>query len=115
MGRTWNCGHISSTTWSRGGKESTGGGCRGIAFGIFLTSVLLKKPKSFCFRLLPVLFCPHLDPKTAVFDITYLSYAAEIDFTTCDLCLRNPNAIPLKFTRHCGLFGILYVVGTIDS
>ena len=66
------------------------------AYGIFLTSVLLKKPESFCFRLLPVLFCPHLDPKTAVFDITYLSYATEIDFTTRDLCLRTPNAIPLR-------------------
>ena len=33
--------------------------------------------------------------KIAVFGFTRLAYAAEINFTTCDLCLRNPNAIAL--------------------
>jgi hypothetical protein len=33
--------------------------------------------------------------KMAVFGIANLAYAAEINFTTCDLCLRNPNAIAL--------------------
>jgi len=60
-----------------------------------LTFELLKKPESFCFRLLPVQICPHLDPQIAVFGIANLAYAAEINFTTCDLCLRNPNAIAL--------------------
>src|ERR1035438_3910237 len=74
-------------------------GIRGIAFGIFLTSELPKKPESFCFPLLPVQICPHLDPKIAVFGIANLAYAAEINFTTCDLCLRNPNAIALHRDR----------------
>jgi hypothetical protein len=60
-----------------------------------LTSELPKKPESFCFPLLPVQICPHLDPKIAVFGIANLAYAAEINFTTCDLCLRNPNTIAL--------------------
>jgi hypothetical protein len=37
--------------------------------------------------------------KIAVFGIANLAYAAEINFTTCDLCLRNPNAIALGCDR----------------
>jgi hypothetical protein len=61
----------------------------------FLDIRVAEKPNSFCFRLLPALICPHLDPKIAVFGIANLASAAEINFTTGDLCLRNPNAIAL--------------------
>jgi hypothetical protein len=33
--------------------------------------------------------------KMAVFGNPNSTYAAEITFTTCDLCLKNPNAIAL--------------------
>jgi hypothetical protein len=33
--------------------------------------------------------------KMAVFGVANLAYAAEIDFTTCDRCRKNPNAIAL--------------------
>ena len=64
-----------------------------------MTSELRKKPECDYFRLLPVLICPHMALKIAVFGIANLAYAAEINFTTCDLCLRNPNAIALPY-RH---------------
>jgi hypothetical protein len=32
-----------------------------------------------------------------------LAYAAEINFTTCDLCLRNPNAIALNAGEYPSL------------
>jgi hypothetical protein len=59
---------------------------------ILLTSELPKRPKSFSFRLLPVLTCPHLDPKLADFDIANLAYDVEINLTICEPCLGNPNA-----------------------
>jgi hypothetical protein len=36
--------------------------------------------------------------KIAVFGIARLAYAAEINFSTCYPCLRNPNAIALLLT-----------------
>lgn len=72
---------------------------RAIAFGIFLTSELRKKPESVYFRPLPMLICSHMALKIAVFGIANFAYAAEINFTTCDLCLGNPNAIALPHVR----------------
>jgi len=34
--------------------------------------------------------------KMTVFGIANLANAAKINFTSCDLCLRNPNAIVLE-------------------
>jgi hypothetical protein len=42
-----------------------------------------------------MLICSHMALKIAVFGIANFAYAAEINFTTCDLCLGNPNAIAL--------------------
>src|ERR1019366_7439228 len=77
------------------GEDSMGR--RAIAFGIFLTSELRKKPESVYFRLLPVLIGWYMALKMAVFGNPNSTYAAEITFTTCDLCLKNPNAIALGY------------------
>ncbi len=37
--------------------------------------------------------------KREVFGIANLVYVAEINFTTCDLCLGNPNAVALVESR----------------
>lgn len=68
---------------------------RAIAFGILLTSDLQKEPESVYFRLLPVSIWSNIALKIAAFGIANLAYAAEINFTTCDLCLKNSNAIAL--------------------
>jgi hypothetical protein len=81
---------------------------RAIAFEFFLTPELRKEPESVYFRLLPLLICSHMALKIAVIGITRLAYAAEINFTTCDLCLRNPNAIALRRQqRHLGIESIM--------
>ena len=38
--------------------------------------------------------------KMAVFGNPNSTYAAEITFTTCDLCLKNPNAIALPVPQR---------------
>ena len=89
---------ISYSGGDRSGSHLWGTG-RAIAFGIFLTSELRKKPESVYFRLLPVLIGWYMALKMAVFGNPNSTYAAEITFTTCDLCLKNPNAIALASTK----------------
>ena len=58
-------------------------------------------PESVHFRLLPVLICSHMALEMSVFGMANLAYAAKINFTTYDRCLRIPNAITLEAPFNC--------------